>query len=217
MKKRRITLFISFISISIILFSFDNKRETLKRYLINPNLDDTNFRTFKSNNDKIDNVLFKQIIEKNKNDKGVRIEYYFLTIDSIPFLGGIESVNKNKVEILNQFIYLDNRKIQANKITGEVWYPLSEQEKIITIEHFDKKSGFGFESISEANGRIKDTLNKSSFIVEYKTKTLFLKDGEKYDEILSKVKRLYVKDKGLIFYSEFVNGNKTEYHLIEKN
>ncbi|MCD2259133.1 hypothetical protein [Psychroserpens luteolus] len=218
MKRNFLILTIVIISISSIHFSFksnDCEDKDIIKYFVNPDLDKTNYRLFESKNTILPKVLFKQIIKKNTDSDGINMEYYFMTPDSIPYYGGIENISFDTVKILEQYIYLDNRKIKAHKITGEIWKPYLEAPKTITNEFFDKESGLGIKSISQTFVSFKDTLNTKSFMIEFKSKAIMYRDGEKFNEIYSNTKRLYLKNKGLVYYKETVDNEDSDYYLVK--
>nr|WP_298793933.1 hypothetical protein [uncultured Allomuricauda sp.] len=213
--------FISILNIflfSIIFLSFINveEEENVIQYFVNPNLENINYRTFKSSNSLVQKMIFKQIFSENeKSTDGIKMEYIFMSSDSIPIYGGIEKINKDRIEVLEQYLVLQNRKIKANKIEGNVWTPSSDIPQSISIEFLDKETGYGIKSEAETFSRFKDTLGQKSFIVELKSVVRTYLKGQELQQMESNSKRWYVKNKGLIYHGEVTNGKASDYYLVE--
>lgn len=215
MKKNNIIIQILTVTAACLLFSCqsDNEKD-LKNYFISLDQTKINFKDFKLvDNGTNQNVIFKQIIEES-GDK-TNIEYYFMNKDSSAYLGGKETITKNTVSFLKQYIYIEGRKVVSDSIEDQTWNFFKEPEKELRIDFTDEKNKLKFQNYTNAKARFKDTLGANTLIIESISTTVFLKYGLKYKEEVGKSLRIYTKDKGLTYFDETFNGNTTKYSLIE--
>ena len=192
------------------------KNEDVLDYFINPNLEKVNYRTFRNSNGSLPDIIFEQRISTHKSDRrNVTIDYVFRNVDSLILSGGTEKIENNKSEVLEQFIVLNNKKLSTSKIKNGVWVANSDALQSFTMEYYDKASDYKLIANPEAASRFKDTLGKQNFIIEFNTTMKTLVKGQEIQNIKSKSKRLYVKNKGLVYFDEFINGQLISYELME--
>ena len=210
---------ISAITLLPTIFAFKGleKHNNVIEYFVNPKLDDINFRTFESTNGFSPIMIMRQEIKKNEESKnGIQMEYLFLTGDSVPIYSGMEKIDKNKIEVVKQFLHINNQKIRADKIENNIWYPNSKKSQPITIEFNMKESGYSIKSDAMTFSRFKDTLGQKSFIVELKSIVTTSLNGEELSRMKSDSKRWYVKNKGLVYSGEVTDGKESDYYLVER-
>ena len=201
----------------IVLLSFSKKiDENFIEYFINPELENINYRTFESKNGLVPKMIFKQMITKNTstNDE-ILMEYIFMNGDSVPITGGLEKIAKDRIEVLEQHLYINGKKLNARKIEGNLWKMNDNFPIPVSIEFFDDRTGFGIKSDSNTYARFIDTLGQKSFIVELKSEIRTYLNEQPLDTMLSTSKRWYVKNKGLVYHGEKTNGQSGNYYLIE--
>ena len=207
-----------FCLVTTLSFKTENKKKNVVEYFINPKLGDLNYRTFQSKNNLNSEIILQQNIKRSNNSQeGIQMKYVFMTKDSTPIYSGIENIESNKIEIIQQSLYINNQKIQANNIKNNIWYPNSEELQPISLEFNIKESGYLIKSDATTSARFKDTLGQKSLIVELKSIMTTSLNGKELSQIESNSKRWYVKNKGLVYYGQVAGGNKSDYFLVVNN
>ena len=201
---------------SIMSFKELRKDKNVMDYFLNPELGNINYRTYQSTNGLTPRIILKQIITENNDIKnGIQMEYIFMTGDSTPIYSGIENISKNEIEVLQQYLYINSKKIRADKISNNIWHPNSKEQQPISIEFNMKETGYSIKSEATTNARFKDTLGHKSFIVEAKSIITTSSNGEQLSRMDSDSMRMYFKNKGLVYSGEVTNGKESDYFLIE--
>jgi hypothetical protein len=213
--KKPIALIFLFAILSILSFDLISD-EKIEDYFLDPNKGKTNYREFVNIDSLSSSIIFKQIIsqDESKSDEIV-MEYLFMNQDSILTHGGTERILNNKIVVLNQFIFVDNQKIYAEKIEKNIWDPFDKTTQPISMEFHLKDKNLIIQMDALSNSRVIDTLGQQSLIVELQSNIKFIVNELDYSNISSSSKRWYVKNKGLVYLTEFSDGRLNEYYLKE--
>ena len=205
------------LSCAILVFTACQKpQQNILDFFVQDNLRGETFKTFYLSTDFNDQVIFKQVINKGKEQDEVYIEYVYMTKDSIPYLNGIERIRGNTLEFVEQYIYVEGRKIPSETLGEKTWNLLQDAEKKIELKFNDEKTKISFEIKSEAKAVFKDTLDTQMLVVEYSTNTTYFKNGLKIKDEPSKSIRYYQKNSGLVCYTDTYS-NLTKTYRIKNN
>ncbi len=193
-------------------------------YLKWDDVDNSNYREFRSYSDSTVTKIFISQQWEQIDDSTWQFEYAWKNIDSLPINRSIERYTKNKVELVAQYIYERDAAGNAHEVSFNL-----EGNKSCSLHSdgcsFDAKAIFLIDTnfIMSVHTDMKydfkmiDSLpaeERDCMIVNSTDKITFDFSDNRRDTVITSIgTRIYSKGLGLIYFSDNDHGNITEFKL----